>query len=78
MKKISLISIFLLLLIIVIAGCAPKKPDSTDAFLSITEEASAEQTTSIENTEDTEEDVTPEYVDVYTVELKEDEVIEIH
>jgi len=77
MKRKTLISLILILVLLLPTGCYAKKNDKNQPEerkeTAITTEAGSEE----KNTE-TEADPTPEYVEEYTVEVREDEVFEIH
>ena len=82
-KRLILISAFLFILMSLLTGCTGKKDhgsetEETTSPQEITEETTTEiETTTVEETT-TEEEVVPEVVEDYTVEVKEDEVFEIH
>ena len=59
-----------------LAGCSDKKPEESKTDAATTSPVITEDASIIESI--SEEEVTPEYVDEYTVELKDDEVIEIN
>lgn len=85
MKKRILGSFLLLISLVFLLSCSGKKDESQGpGETSITPETTVASTTSAqtapaeETSTGAEEDVTPEYVDDYTVEVKEDEIIVIH
>ncbi len=77
-NKLFLISILIVVSLIFLSGCFPKKNESSETGATTTvQDASAE---SSENVEDDieEDDFTTDYVEDYTVVLKEDESFEIN
>ncbi len=78
-NRTKLISILVGLSILIAAGCTGKKEDSSETRVDIAPPGTEVTTRSAEETETiTEEFVTPEQIENYTIELNDDEVFEIN